>query len=288
MPNITAAHDHAAPAVLHVEDHGTGRPVVLVHGYPLDARFWERQIPALVAAGHRAVAHDRRGFGRSTASVDGADFDTFAADLDAVLTTLDLTDAVLVGYAMGSGEVVRYLRNYGSARVSGAVLLAPLPPFLLRTEQSPNGMDLAYFDLKIAEARADPVGFLTALVGDMFAGSGSGTGAETETETGAETEAAIKTWTPVATALPARTCAAAIPTWITDFREDVAALAALGLPTLIMHGTEDRVLPIEATSRPLHELLPDAGYSEVEGAPHGLVWTHADTVNGALIRFLAH
>ncbi|NUP49237.1 MAG: alpha/beta hydrolase [Catenulispora sp.] len=274
MPNITAAHSHAGKAELYYEDHGIGTPVVLIHGYPLDARFWEKQIPALLAAGHRTVAYDRRGFGRSAASPDGSDFDTFAADLNAVLEALDLADAVLIGQGMGTGEVIRYLGTYGAGRVSKAVLLAPLPPFLLRTEETPHGVDLAYFDEQIARAREDPVGFLTAFAGDMFAGAADAP------------ETAIQSWTEAAATLSPRTCAAAIPTWITDFRADVAAVSRLDLPILILHGSADRILPIDATAHPLRKLLPTATFIELPGAPHGMQWTHADSVNRALVRFL--
>lgn len=287
MPNITAAHSHAGKVELYYEDHGIGTPVVLIHGYPLDARFWEKQIPALLATGHRAVAYDRRGFGRSTASPDGTDFDTFAADLNAVLEALDLIDAVLIGYGMGTGEVVRYLATYGAGRVSKAVLLAPLPPFLLQTEETPHGVGLAHFDEQIAQAHEDPIGYLTAFAGDMFAFAGAADASDaSDPADAAAADAAIQSWTEAAATLSPRTCAAAIPTWITDFRADVAAVSRLDLPILILHGTADRILPIDATARPLRKLLPAATSVELADAPHGMPWTHADVVNRALVRFL--
>ena len=279
MPHITADHAYADAVELYYEDSGSGQPVVLIHGYPLDARIWEKQICALLGAGYRTVAYDRRGFGRSTASPDGADFDTFAADLNALVMALDLTDAVLVGHAMGTGEIARYLSRYGTDRVTKVVLLAPLLPYLLHTDETPAGKDLSHFDAKITEAHHDPAGFLDAIVADFFDASEGPTPG-----TGTIDPTTLEVWTRLAATLPARTCAAAIPTWITDFRPDVPAIT---VPALVVHGTNDRILPIAATSRPLRDLLPRATYTVIDGAPHGLLWTHVDEVNKALLDFLA-
>ena len=276
MPHITTDHADADAVDLYYEDSGSGQPVVLVHGYPLDARFWEKQICALLSAGYRTIAYDRRGFGRSTASPDGADFDTFAADLDSLATALDLTDTVLVGHAMGAGEIARYLRRYGTARVTKVALVAPLLPYLLHTDETPHGLDLSHFDAQITRAHQDPAAFLAAYIADFFNVA--------EVPSAGVDATTVATWTRLAASLPSRTCASAIPTWITDFRPDIAAIT---VPALIVHGARDRILPITATSRPLRDLLPHATYTEIAGAPHGLLWTHSDEVNKALLDFLA-
>ncbi|MEU9335524.1 alpha/beta hydrolase [Streptomyces sp. NPDC048290] len=275
MPYITIGHEHGAAVDLYYEDHGTGRPAVLIHGYPLDARGWYRQVPALLAAGHRVITYDRRGFGRSSPVADGYDYDTFAADLERVLTALDVTGAVLVGHAMGTGEIARYLGAHGAARVTGAAFLAPLPPFLLRTEATPHGVELSRFDALIARARGDRAGYLAELRAVLLAPDGSGDAALADA------------FADLASTASARACVAVIPTWITDFRADVADLAATGVPVLIVQGTQDQFLPIDATGRSLRRMLPRARYLEIGGAPHGLLWTHADQVNAALLDFLS-
>ncbi|MEV7237677.1 alpha/beta hydrolase [Streptomyces sp. NPDC051020] len=280
MTYITAEHRYAGAAEFYVEDHGDGPPVVLIHGYPLDARSWAKQSGPLLAAGRRVVTYDRRGFGRSPAAVDGFDvgFDVFAADLDALLTGLDLVDVVLVGHAMGTGEIVRYLGTYGSARVARAVLLAPLPPYLLRTEQTPDGLDLAEFDALMARARRDHAGYLSEFVDAMF-DAGDSPGGELPVTDAAD----VATWKRLAAELSPRACTAMIPTWITDFRSD---LAAIDVPVLVMQGDRDRVLPIGATGCHLRTLLPKADHIEIVGAPHALHWTHDDRVNRELLDFI--
>ncbi|MET8824637.1 alpha/beta hydrolase [Streptomyces sp. NPDC004610] len=273
MPYLTTGREHGAAVDLYYEDHGTGRPTVLIHGYPLDARGWHRQVPALLAAGHRVITYDRRGFGRSSPVTDGYDYDTFAADLDRVLGALDLTGAILIGHGTGTGEIARYLGAHGSARVAGAVFLAPLPPFLLRTEGTPHGFGLSHFDALIARARGDRPAYLAELrhaLLDPVVPEADGAGLFLD----------------IASAASARACVAVIPTWITDFRADIADLAAIDVPVLIVQGTRDRFLPIDATGRALHRLLPRATYIEITDAPHGLLWTHADEVNAALLDFL--
>ncbi|MFI6060083.1 alpha/beta fold hydrolase [Streptomyces sp. NPDC051286] len=275
MPYITAGHDDNTVVELYYEDHGTGQPVVLIHDYPLDGRSWHRQVPPLLAAGHRVITYDRRGFGRSSHAAEGYDYDSLAADLDALLTGLDLTETVLVGHAAGTGEITRYLGTYDAARVAKAVFLAGLGPYLLRTEETPYGIELSAFDVLIAEARRDPQARFAELRRDFF---------NTDENLGTRFDAeAAKAFLDIAAAASPRAAVAVIPTWITDFRTDIAAI---DVPVLIVHGTHDRLLPIDATSRPLHALLPRAVYVEIPAAPHGLLWTHADEVNRALLDFL--
>nr|EIF94053.1 alpha/beta hydrolase fold protein [Streptomyces tsukubensis NRRL18488] len=276
MPYITISHATSAVVDLYYENQGTGQPAVLIHGYPLDGRSWDRQVPALLAAGYRVITYDRRGFGRSSHPVDGYDYDTFAADLDAVLVHLELTQAVLVGHATGTGEIARYLATHGSARVARAVFVASLPPFLLRTDRTPHGFELSYFDALIARARQDRHAYLAELCHLLLEGD-----EHVAEPPGPGTRARLRE---MAAAASPRACAAVIPTWITDFRADIAAI---DVPVLIVHGTRDRFMPIDATARQLRALLPRASYTEIAGAPHGLLWTHAEEVNRIVLAFLA-
>ncbi|MER6424149.1 alpha/beta hydrolase [Streptomyces sp. NPDC001137] len=276
MPYITVGEENSAPIELYYEDHGTGQPVVLIHGYPLDGHSWERQVPALLEAGHRVITYDRRGFGRSSQPTKGYDYDTFAADLDKVLTTLDLTDAVLVGFSMGTGEVGRYLGTYGSGRVAKAAFLASLEPFLLKTDDNPAGVDQHVFDSILEAVSKDRYAYFTAFYQDFYNLD--------ETLGSRISEEGVRNSWNVAAGSSAHASVACVPTWITDFRADVAKV---DVPTLILHGTGDRILPIDSTGRPFRALLPSAEYVEIEGAPHGLLWTHADEVNAALLSFLS-
>ncbi|MFJ8779264.1 MULTISPECIES: alpha/beta fold hydrolase [unclassified Streptomyces] len=276
MPYIAVGEENSAPIELYYEDHGTGQPVVLIHGYPLDGHSWEKQVPVLLEAGHRVITYDRRGFGRSSQPTTGYDYDTFAADLDKVLTSLDLTDAVLVGFSMGTGEVGRYLGTYGSGRVAKAVFLASLEPFLLKTDDNPTGVDQGVFDGILDAVTKDRYAYFDAFYQDFYNLD--------ETLGSRISEAAVRNSWNVAAGASAHASVACVPTWITDFRADVAKI---DVPSLIVHGTGDRILPIDSTGRPFHALLPSAEYVEIEGAPHGLLWTYAEEVNAALLSFLA-
>jgi non-heme chloroperoxidase len=276
MPYIAVGEENSAPIELYYEDHGTGQPVVLIHGYPLDGHSWEKQVPVLLEAGHRVITYDRRGFGRSSQPTTGYDYDTFAADLDKVLTSLDLTDADLVGFSMGTGEVGRFLGKYGSGRVAKAVFLASLEPFLLKTDDNPTGVDQAVFDGILDAVTKDRYAYFDAFYQDFYNLD--------ETLGSRISEAAVRNSWNVAAGASAHASVACVPTWITDFRADVAKI---DVPSLIVHGTGDRILPIDSTGRPFHALLPSAEYVEIEGAPHGLLWTYAEEVNAALLSFLA-
>ncbi|GGK68245.1 arylesterase [Planomonospora parontospora subsp. parontospora] len=279
MAYITVGTENSTPIEIYYEDHGTGRPVVLIHGYPLDGHSWEKQLPALLETGHRVITYDRRGFGRSSRPTTGYDYDTFAADLDVLMRTLDLRDAVLVGFSMGSGEVARYLGTYGTERVGKAAFLALLQPFLLKTDDNPGGVDQSVFDGILQAVTADRYAYFDAFYADFY---------NTDENLGGRlSEAALRSSWNVAAGASAHASAACVPTWGTDFRADVAAVAASGVPALILHGTADRILPIDATARLLRKALPEATYAEIEGAPHGLLWTHAQEVNEALVAFLA-
>lgn len=276
MGYITVGTENSTAIELYYEDHGAGQPVVLIHGYPLDGSSWEKQTAALLDAGYRVITYDRRGFGRSSKVTTGYDYDTFAADLDAVLTQLDLRDVVLVGFSMGSGEVGRYLGTYGSERVAKAAFLGSIEPFLLQTDETPAGLPQAASDEIAAAAKADRFAWFDSFYANFF---------NTDTYLGTRlSEAALRAaWVTAAGSAPVAAYAV-VPTWHTDFRADIEKV---DVPALIVHGTEDRILPIDATGRAFHAALPAATYVEIEGAPHGLLWTHADEVNATLLAFLA-
>src|SRR4051812_5117075 len=168
MPNITVGQENSSPTAIHYEDVGSGQPVVLIHGFPLSGRSWEKQIPPLLEAGYRVITYDRRGFGQSSQPSVGYDYDTFAADLDKLLTALDLRDAVIAGFSMGGGEVARYLGTYGSERISRAAILSGIPPYLLKTPDTPDGVDQSVFDDIQAAIAADRPAYLTAFFSAFY------------------------------------------------------------------------------------------------------------------------
>jgi non-heme chloroperoxidase len=273
---ITVGTENSADVELFYTDQGEGETVVLIHGFPLDGESWGKQQAALLDAGYRVIAYDRRGFGASTKTGSGYDYDTFAADLHALIEDLDLTDVTLVGFSMGTGEIARYLSRYGATRVARAAFLGSLEPFLLITDDNPDGAgDQAFFDGTAQAVRDDRHAFLTGFFRDFY---------NLDDTLGSRiSQEALDA--SVATARHAgNTGIAAAPlTWATDFRGDIAAIT---VPALILHGTADNILPIDKTARKFRELLPEATYVEIEGAPHGLLWTHADEVNEALLAFL--
>ncbi|MFE5656317.1 alpha/beta fold hydrolase [Streptomyces sp. NPDC056431] len=277
MPYITVGQENTNPIELYFEDQGAGQPVVLIHGFPLDGHSWERQSAALLDAGYRVITYDRRGFGQSSQPTIGYDYDTFAADLNTVLETLDLKDAVLVGFSMGTGEVARYVSTYGSDRVAKVAFLASLEPCLLKSDDNPVGVaPKEFFDGIVAAVKADRYAYYTAFFNDFY-------NLDENLGTRISEEAVRNSWNTAARG-GSIAASAAPSTWYTDFRADIPAV---DVPALILHGTADRILPAEGTARPFHKALPSADYVEIEGAPHGLLWTHADEVNTALLAFLA-
>ncbi|MFH9677612.1 alpha/beta fold hydrolase [Streptomyces sp. NPDC017405] len=277
MGRIKVGRENSADIEVHYEDLGSGQPVVLIHGYPLDGNSWEGQTSALLEAGYRVVTYDRRGFGKSSQPSTGYDYDTFAADLNAVLEALDLREAVLVGFSMGTGEVARYLASYGSARVAKAVFLASLEPFLELTDDNPDGAAPASFFQGVSEAvKKDRYAFFSDFYHDFF---------NLDENLGTRiSEGAVRNAWNVAAGAGAVASAAAPLTWATDFRADIPKI---DVPALIVHGTADRSLPIDATGRRFAKALPAAQYTEIDGAPHGLLTTHTAEVNEVLLAFLA-
>ncbi|MEJ6488337.1 alpha/beta hydrolase [Leucobacter sp. USCH14] len=279
MGYITVGTENSAPIELYYEDQGSGQPVVLIHGYPLNGHSWERQTRELLASGYRVITYDRRGFGNSSKVNEGYDYDTFAADLNTVLETLDLRDVVLVGFSMGTGELARYVGRYGHERVAKLAFLASLEPFLVQTDDNAEGVPQSVFDGIAESAKADRYAWYTQFFSDFY-------NLDDTLGSRISQEAVTGSWN-VATSSAPVAAYAVVPTWIEDFRGDVDAVRESGKPTLILHGTADNILPIDATARRFSKLVPNADYVEVEGAPHGLLWTHAEEVNAALATFLA-
>ncbi|WBU39123.1 alpha/beta fold hydrolase [Homoserinibacter sp. YIM 151385] len=276
MTSITVGESDGAPVELAYDDQGQGQPVVLIHGYPLNGDSWSAQRTALLDAGFRVITYDRRGFGDSTKTESGYDYDTFAADLSGLLEGLDLHDVVLVGFSMGTGEVARYLSTYGSGRVAKAAFLGSLEPALQKSEDNPDGaIDQDFIDSSIEQVKADREAWFDGFFGDFYnldenLGSRLSQEQLDESKRVAQQSGQTAAW-------------AAVPTWGTDFRADIPKI---DVPALILHGTADNILPIDATARRFTEALPSAEYVEIEGAPHGLLATHADEVNQALLAFV--
>ena len=276
MATITVGKENSTSIDLYYEDHGSGSPVVLIHGWPLSGASWEKQTAALLAAGHRVITYDRRGFGRSSKPGVGYNYDTFAADLDKLLRKLNLKKVALVGFSMGSGEVTRYLRKYGSKRVRKAVLIGTLGPYLVKASDNAEGVDAKVFeDIK----SRDPGG--SARVPDgvpaqLLQLRRHRRKARQRTRAGRQLERRRRS-------LRHRTVAC-VDCWIEDFRKDVAKNK---VPTLILHGDADRILPPDASSRRQARMIKNVKFVELPGGPHGVLWTHADRINSELVSFLA-
>jgi len=279
MSVITVGTENSTSIDLYYEDHGTGQPVVLIHGYPLSGASWAPQTRALLAAGYRVITYDRRGFGKSSQPSEGYNYDTFASDLDVVLTTLDLHDVLLVGFSMGTGEVGRYTATYGTDRLAKIAFLAPIEPFLLQTDDNPSGLPQEVFDGIVQAAKADPYAFYTSFYEDFY-------NLDENLGTRVSPEVVTASWN-VATGGSLIAAYAVVPAWHEDFREDIKTIRASGIRSLIMQGTLDRNLPIDATGRAFHAVFPEADYVEIEGGPHGFGWSHAAEVNAHLLSFLA-
>jgi pimeloyl-ACP methyl ester carboxylesterase len=280
MPYVSVGKENSGEIELYYEDHGKGRPVVLIHGWPLSGASWERQVPPLLAAGHRVITYDRRGFGHSSKPATGYDYNTLAQDLNALMTRLDLHDVTLVGFSMGGGEVARYLGMHtsgkqGSERVSQAVFISSVPPYLLKTGDNPEGVEKAIFDGIEQAIASDRLAFLSQFLGDFYNVDKLG---------GKQISPQVvqNSWNVAAVASPIGTLECVVA-WLTDFRKD---LQSINIPTLVIHGDADRILPISATGKRTHEMVKGSKMVTVQGGPHGCTWTHASQVNQALVDFV--
>ena len=275
MPYITAGKENSGDIDLYYEDHGAGKPVVLIHGYPLSGASWEKQIPVLLGAGHRVITYDRRGFGRSSQPATGYNYDTFAGDLHKLVTQLQLHDFALAGFSMGGGEVARYLGKYGSKGVSKVVFISGVPPFLLKTPDNPEGVDGSVFEGIQKAVAADRYAFFTGFFKDFY---------NTDLLMGKRvSEQAVQASWSVAAGASATACLASVPAWHEDFRND---LTHVDVPTLVIQGDADRILPIGATGLRTAKLIEGARLVVVKDGPHCITWTHADEVNHELAGFL--
>lgn len=275
MHYINVGAENSVSVDLHYEDHGTGKPVVLIHGWPLNGGSWEKQEANLLDAGYRVITYDRRGFGESSKPSRGYDYDTFASDLNKIISTLDLEEVTLVGFSMGTGEVTRYLKNYGSEKVEKAVLMASIPPYLLKTSDNPEGIEKNVFNGFKSAIKADRLAFLTEFFHNFYNMDLLGGKLISE-------EARQYSWNVGSHASPIGTYEC-VNAWLTDFRGD---LDSIDVPTMVLHGDADRILPIDVTGRRLKKILKPDKYVEVEDAPHGLLWTHGDRMNEELLDFL--
>jgi non-heme chloroperoxidase len=275
MPTVTVGQENSSDIEIYYEDHGAGQPVVLIHGYPLSGRAWDKQVPVLLEAGYRVITYDRRGFGQSSQPTVGYDYDTFAADLNTLLEHLDLHDAVLVGHSMGTGEVTRYLGRYGSARVAKGVLVSPIPPFLLQMPDNPEGVPQSLFDGFAQAAAADAPAWMKGFLDTFY-------NIDTLRGTLVSDQAYQASWNLAVTA-SATAAVACIGTWTTDFRDD---LPEIDVPMLVVQGDADQVLPLDKTGKRLPGLIKDVQLVVIDGGPHAIPWTHAARVNTALLDFI--
>ena len=275
MPYVTVGRENSTNIDLYYEDHGSGQPVVLIHGYPVSGASWEKQVPALLTAGHRVITYDRRGFGKSSQPATGYNYDTFAEDLNKLLQRLELRDVVLVGFSMGGGEVARYLGKYGSKVVSKAVIIGGVPPFLLKTPDNPEGVDGSVFEGIKQAVSADRYAFFTEFFKNFY---------NTDQLLGKRiSQGAIQASWNLAAEASATASLACVPTWHEDFRQDVARI---DVPTLVIHGDSDRIVPIAAAGNRTAKLIKGARLVVIKDGPHCVTWTHAQEVNTELLNFL--
>jgi non-heme chloroperoxidase len=275
MPYVNVGKENSSDIDLYYEDHGSGPAVILIHGYPLNSASWEKQVPELLTAGHRVITYDRRGFGKSSQPSTGYNYDTFAADLHQLISHLHLRDFALVGFSMGGGEVVRYIGKYGSTGVTKAVIIGGVPPYLLKTADNPDGVDAGIFDGIQKAVAADRYAFFTDFFRSFF---------NTDQLLGKRvSEQAIQaSWNVAATASPIASLAC-VPTWHEDFRNDVAKI---NVPTLVIHGEADRIVPFASAGQRTAKLIKGARLLSIKDGPHCVIWTHAEEVNRALLDFL--
>jgi non-heme chloroperoxidase len=275
MPYVKVGQENSGNIEIYYEDHGSGPPIVLGHGYPLSGQAWEKQVTVLLESGNRVITYDRRGWGNSSQPAVGYNYDTFAADLHTLIEKLDLRDAVLVGHSMGTGDVTRYLGRHGSGRVSKAVLISPIPPYLVSASDDPEGIPASVFDGFTSTAKADRPSWLKGFLDnfynmDVYGGT-------------LVTDQAFQASFNIAAAGSAIAAVECIGTWETDFRADIASL---DIPVLVIQGDQDRILPIQFTGNRLRGLMKDLTFVIIEGGPHAIAWTHSDQVNAALAEFL--
>ncbi len=275
MAYVMVGKENSSDIQLYYEDHGSGDPVVLIHGYPLSSASWEKQIPVLLEAGQRVITYDRRGFGKSSQPTTGYNYDTFAEDLHKLVTHLKLRNFALVGFSMGGGEVARYIGKHGSKGVSKAVIIGGIPPYLLKTADNADGVDASVFEGIQKAVAADRYAFFSEFFKNFF---------NTDVFLGKRiSEQAVQASWNVAASASATASLACVPTWHEDFRNDVARI---DVPTLVIHGDADRIVPIKASGEKTAKLVKGARLVTIKDGPHAVNWTHVDEVNAELVNFL--
>jgi pimeloyl-ACP methyl ester carboxylesterase len=275
MPYVTVGKENTGAIDLYYEDHGTGKPVVLIHGFPLSGASWERTAQVLIDGGYRVITYDRRGFGCSSKPSSGYNYETFTEDLHTLMTRLDLRDATLVGFSMGGGEVAHYLGVHGSKRVSKAVFVSAIPPFLLKTVDNPMGVDKSLFDGIQQAIVADRPAFLAGFFQNFY-------NADILRGNLISDQAIQLSWN-IGAGASYKAMYDCVSSWLTDFRKD---LARIDVPVLVVHGDADRICPLPVTGQRTHEAIKGSKLVVIEGGPHGLNWTHAGQLNRALLDFL--
>ena len=276
MSYVEVGKENSTSIHLYYEDHGSGQPVVLIHGYPLSSASWEKQIPVLLDAGYRVIAYDRRGFGKSSQPTTGYNYDTFAEDLHKLIAHLKLKHFALVGFSMGGGEVARYIGKYGSKDVSKAVIISGVPPYLLKTSDNPEGVDGSVFEGIEKAIAADRYAFFTEFFKNFY-------NVDVYLGKRVSEEAVRASWN-VASIASATASLACVPTWHEDFRKDIAKI---DVPTLVIQGDADRIVPLASAGERTAKLVQGAELVVIKDGPHNIAWTHADEVNAALTQFLA-
>jgi non-heme chloroperoxidase len=276
MPHVTVGKENSGDIELYYNDIGSGKPVVLIHGWPLNGTSWEKQTNALLGAGARVIAYDRRGFGMSGRPSTGYDYDTFAEDLHHLVSHLNLRDFTLVGFSMGGGEVARYLSKYGTRHVSGAVFISAVPPFLLKTADNPMGVEKSVFDGFKFALTQDRLSFLSKFLADFY-------NVDVLKGKSISDQVVQWGWNAASVASPKGTIDCVTAFSETDFRSD---LVRIDIPTLVIHGTDDRIVPFSISGKRTAEMVKGAKLVPIDGAPHGCIWTNADQVNRELIEFM--
>jgi non-heme chloroperoxidase len=276
MPYITVGTEKNADIKVSYADYGEGKPVILIHGWPLSHRMWEKQIGALVDGGYRVIAYDRRGFGESYKPWNGFDYDTLAGDLATIIDSLGLDDVSLVGFSMGGGEVARYIGTHGTAKIAKAVLIGSITPYLKKTDDNPDGADQAIFQGMLDGLAGDRPEFLYKFCKNFV--NWDSDGKELLSQAALNHSWDIAVW-----ANPKATFECLKSVSNTDFRED---LKKFDVPTLVIHGDADAIIPFEISGKRVHDMLPDSELLLIEGGAHGLTYTQPDKVNAALLDFL--
>jgi non-heme chloroperoxidase len=275
MSYVKVGKENSTDIELYYEDHGSGEPIILIHGYPLSGASWEKQVPVLTSSGYRVITYDRRGFGKSSQPTTGYNYNTFAEDLHHLVSHLKLRNVVLAGFSMGGGEVARYIGKYGTKDVSRAVIMSGVPPFLLKTADNPDGVDASVFEGIQKAVAADRYAFFTEFFKNFY-------NADLLLGKRVSEQAVQASWN-VAASASATASLACVPTWHEDFRKDVEHI---DVPTLVIHGDSDRIVPFAAAGKRTAQLVKGAQLVVIKDGPHNIAWTHAEEVNAELLKFL--